>query len=107
VPKEPGFFERLLNTTINSGDSASDTDLDGLSDNDEQKKYNTDPAKADSDGDMLTDREEALVYKTDPLRADTDGDSTSDGQEIKDRHNPLDSNPKAEWPPRPGEFASN
>ncbi len=105
--KKAGFFERLLNNTISSGDSALDTDLDGLSDNDEEKKYNTNVAKADTDGDMLTDREEALVYKTDPLKADTDSDSTNDGQEIKDRHNPLDSNPNAEWPPKPGEFASN
>ncbi len=105
--KKTGFFERLLNGVTNTGDTVADTDLDGLSNNDEQEKYKTDPVKADTDADMLTDREEVLVYKTDPLKADTDSDSMGDGQEIKDRRNPLDSNPKAEWPPRPAEFASN
>ena len=34
APKQ-GFFERLLNGAINSGDSTADDDLDGLSDDDE------------------------------------------------------------------------
>ncbi|MDD5223772.1 MAG: MopE-related protein [bacterium] len=36
----------------------------------------------DSDGDGLTDQEETLVYFTNPLNADSDGDGMRDGDEI-------------------------
>jgi hypothetical protein len=37
----------------------------------------------DSDGDGLTDDEEITVYRTDPNNADTDGDSITDGNEVE------------------------
>jgi Malectin domain/Bacterial TSP3 repeat len=36
----------------------------------------------DTDGDGLTDEEERTIYGTDPTRADTDGDGINDGTEI-------------------------
>lgn len=46
------------------------------------------PSSKDSDLDGLTDVEENL-YGTDPQKADTDGDSYLDGQEIVNGYNPL------------------
>ncbi|MBW2738102.1 MAG: fibronectin type III domain-containing protein [Deltaproteobacteria bacterium] len=37
----------------------------------------------DSDGDGLTDDDEIAVYKTDPNNADTDGDGITDGNEVE------------------------
>jgi hypothetical protein len=47
-----------------------------------------------------------MVYKTDPNKTDTDGDGMSDADEIKNRRDPLNNNPEAEWPPRPTNLAS-
>lgn len=66
----------------------SDTDDDGLSD-EEEEKYGTDPQKADTDGDGLWDGAEVNNAGTDPLRADTDGDRVNDSQEIEQKRDPL------------------
>ncbi len=102
----PSFFERLLGTPENSGPSTTDDmDRDGLDDK-EESAAGTDAASADTDGDGLNDREETLVYKTDPRQKDSDGDNTSDGDEIRQRRDPKNSNPDAEWPPRPSQFST-
>lgn len=67
--------------------SATDQDLDGLTDV-EEKKYGTDPKKADTDGDGITDKDEITIYHTNPLKADTDGDGVKDGEEVRRGTNP-------------------
>jgi len=66
----------------------TDSDLDGLT-NDEEKKLGTDPNKSDTDNDGLLDKDEINIYKTDPLKADTDGDGYTDGYEVRHHMNPL------------------
>ena len=77
--------ETVLGTDI----TKKDTDGDGLTDSEEAKVYNTDSNKTDTDGDGLPDYDEVKIYKTDPLKTDTDGDTYSDGQEVKTGYNPL------------------
>lgn len=64
------------------GSVVNDTDGDGLSDDDENDVYFTDPNNPDTDGDGLEDGEEVNDFDTDPLAFDTDGDGLSDGDEI-------------------------
>jgi hypothetical protein len=59
----------------------SDTDGDGLIDNDERDKYGTDRLKADTDGDALNDGAE-ISLGTDPRDTDTDNDNLLDGDEV-------------------------
>jgi hypothetical protein len=59
----------------------SDTDGDGLIDNDERDKYGTDRLKADTDGDALNDGAE-ISLGTNPKVTDTDGDGLLDGDEV-------------------------
>lgn len=68
--------------------SASDQDLDGVSDKDEEK-YKTSAVSVDTDEDGLTDSQEIYIYKTDPLKADTDGDGSADGYEVRRGTNPI------------------
>jgi hypothetical protein len=68
--------------------TVTDSDLDGLT-NDEEKKLGTDPEKSDTDNDGLLDKDEINIYKTDPLKADTDGDGKTDGFEARHRTDPL------------------
>jgi|WetSurMetagenome_2_1015567.scaffolds.fasta_scaffold68112_2 hypothetical protein len=68
--------------------TVTDSDLDGLT-NDEEKKLGTDPEKSDTDNDGLLDKDEINIYKTDPLKADTDGDGKTDGYEARHRTDPL------------------
>jgi hypothetical protein len=79
--------ENIGGGEINQVIQPEDSDLDGLSD-EEEIKLGTDINNADSDNDNLFDREEAVVYKTDPLNSDTDGDKYSDGQEVQGGYNP-------------------
>jgi hypothetical protein len=46
----------------------------------------------DSDGDGLSDDEENNIYGTDPNNPDTDGDGISDGDEVQNGTDPLDRN---------------
>ncbi|PNY79255.1 hypothetical protein CVO96_20285 [Deinococcus koreensis] len=75
----------------------TDTDGDGVSDQDEQAGYDvilkaageqigtphvaSDPLRADSDGDGLGDKQERALF-TDPQRADTDSDGLGDRDEV-------------------------
>ena len=70
--------------------AGTDSDGDGLSDDEERYIYQSDPARADSDGDGLTDSEE-LVYMQGRWTVDVDGDglnifrdSDSDGDNLDD-----------------------
>ena len=66
----------------NTGNNGTDTDGDGLTDQEEITRYNTDPFNADSDGDGLTDGLEINLYSTNPNSIDSDNDGLTDGQEI-------------------------
>ena len=77
-----------LATTTPPVSNLTDTDGDGLTD-EEENNLGTNINKVDTDGDGLPDYEEVKVYGTDPLKADTDGDGHNDGEEIKNGYNPL------------------
>jgi len=59
-----------------------DSDRDGLSDDQENNLYHTNPDRSDSDYDGLNDYEEVKIYNTNPNNPDTDGDGTNDKDEI-------------------------
>ena len=69
-----------------------DSDGDGISDDDENLVYFTNPNSADSDGDNLSDNEEITLYGTNPIIADTDSDGFDDGFEVETGYNPLSIN---------------
>ncbi len=58
--------------------AGQDTDLDGISDLDEQTIYGTNPNEPDTDGDGLTDWQEIMIG-TDPADPDTDNGGQCDG----------------------------
>ena len=101
---ESGFSEELAYTipTLPSPPSSTDTDGDGILDNDELDIYGTDPDQADTDGDGINDGEEleywgdewGLDYDKDGLAnlldQDSDGDGRSDGYEIDNGSMPSD-----------------
>ena len=90
-PAAPAATEISTTTTASESVSQpSDTDQDGLTD-EEERQLGTNPNSIDSDGDGLYDREEVKVYDTDPLAADSDGDGFSDGQEVSSGYNPKGS----------------
>ncbi|HMO04618.1 MAG TPA: hypothetical protein PKC67_07040 [Kiritimatiellia bacterium] len=78
--------EYIYRTNPNS----SDTDGDGLSDQEEVFTHGTNPASTDTDGDGLSDFAELNDYLTDPKAWDSDGDGIDDGEEIENGTNPLD-----------------
>ena len=86
-------IDKLETRHVTSDPELTDTDDDGLSD-DEERAANTDPSRKDTDGDGLNDYDELRVYKSSPSSKDTDGDATSltssipnanlfDGEEVK------------------------
>lgn len=66
----------------------TDKDLDGLTDA-EEAKLGTDPNNSDTDKDGLMDNDEIKIYKTNPLKADTDADGKTDGYEVRRGTDPL------------------
>ncbi|MGB9601068.1 MAG: hypothetical protein ACPL7I_10990, partial [Myxococcota bacterium] len=70
------------------GDACEDSDGDGLTDEEEIKKYHTSPSKRDTDGDGLEDKIE-VIWRTDPNKWDTDGDCVFDGDEVRFHTDPL------------------
>jgi outer membrane protein OmpA-like peptidoglycan-associated protein len=102
--KHDGFFEIMVGLTYGHSKKSkpvekvisppkvviADTDGDGLNDDVELSKYNTDPKVADTDKDGLNDGDEVVKHKTDPLQSDTDGDGLKDDEEIsKHKTDPL------------------
>ncbi len=89
---------------VHSAPSRTDSDLDGLSDKQEQA-LGTDPNLKDSDDDGVTDADEVNGYavtvhypgqaattktvKTDPLSRDSDGDAFPDGAERRAQTDPV------------------
>lgn len=69
-------------TAKRSWNGKTDSDGDGIGDDDEINTYHTDPHKTDTDGDGLTDFQEVFIYKTNPNKPDTDGDGLYDGEEV-------------------------
>jgi len=61
----------------------SDTDDDGLSDNDELRTHNTKLDDQDTDDDGSSDFEEVMTNMSDPLEPDTDFDGVIDGQDAE------------------------
>ncbi len=77
-------YSYLTNPTL------TDTDSDGLTDEQEIKTYGTDPIlDADKDKDGLTDAEEVITYSTNPSSADSDDDLMPDKWEVDYGLNPL------------------
>lgn len=74
IAVEEYLFSKYTNPIV------TDTDGDGISDDDETSIYGTDPNDADSDDDGLNDGDE-LGAGTNPLNPDSDGDGLSDGSD--------------------------
>lgn len=68
----------------------SDTDSDGLTDNQEIFTYNCDPNNSDTDKDGLNDGIEINTYNTNPLKNDSDDDFIPDLYEVNNSLNPND-----------------
>ncbi|MEA2088513.1 MAG: hypothetical protein U9O55_01560 [Patescibacteria group bacterium] len=79
-----------------------DTDGDGLVDS-EEIKLGTDPLNIDTDGDGIIDGADGgKFFKTDPLNPDTDGDGYLDGEEIRMGYDPTKKNSHMPAGPPPG-----
>jgi hypothetical protein len=110
----------LFRIGLVSANNLTDTDKDGVPDQDEINIYKTNPGKADTDGDGFNDREELikgfsplnpqpiklenndydhdglsdrmeLNFHTDLTNPDSDNDGFKDGEEIKKGYDPLKS----------------
>jgi outer membrane protein OmpA-like peptidoglycan-associated protein len=78
-----GWFNFGLGLVFTGKGGRTDSDRDGLWDDDEEDIYKTDPENPDTDGDGLKDGEEVKTYNTDPKNPDTDDDTLKDGDEVK------------------------
>lgn len=68
--------------------ASTDSDADGISDENEILKTGTDPKNKDSDNDGIGDGIEVL-YRMNPLDADMDNDGVNDGVEIQQGTDPF------------------
>lgn len=87
IPAAADVSAKMNNDKILFGESV-DSDKDGLDDV-REKEIGTDPKKSDTDEDGLNDNDEVIIWKTNPLVIDTDGDTYKDGEEVKNGYNPL------------------
>jgi len=85
-----GKFAQDGSIAIMQPGATSDSDNDGVADNDEIIN-GTDPFDADSDNDGLNDGAEQQAG-TDAKNPDSDGDGLSDGEEVSNGLDPLDAN---------------
>ncbi|MEI8139805.1 MAG: outer membrane beta-barrel protein [bacterium] len=77
-----GLTDDEENNTYGTNPHDPDTDHDGLGDFEEVRKYKTDPLNPDTDFDGLKDGAEVYNYHTEPLMRDTDGGGVADGHEV-------------------------
>ncbi len=84
------FGDRTATTGNFVYSARSDSDQDGLSDDDELTIHDTDPNNPDSDGDGLVDGDEVNIHGSSPSIVDTDGDGFSDPEEVALGLNPAD-----------------
>ena len=95
-------YDPLDSSSNSYSGEPEDSDGDGLSDEEENDVYFTDPYSEDTDGDGMTDGDEISGYAvilaldetvlevtTDPLNPDTDGDELFDGWERHYGFNPV------------------
>lgn len=92
---ESGYSEQLAYTI-----PVTDSDGDGISDNDEINIYGTDPNKSDTDDDGISDGEE-LSFWGDQWNMDNDGDGLinlldpdPDGKDVNGGNDPSESDPE-------------
>lgn len=83
ISRNDGYWSAIAQVVYNFRDDIQDSDGDGLTDEEEENIYKTNPFDPDTDKDGLNDGEEVKQYKTDPLNPDTDGDALKDGDEVK------------------------
>lgn len=79
---QDGLTNEEENNIYQTNPNQSDTDKDGLTDKEEVREFFTNPNMLDSDADGLIDSEEVRAYLTNPHLADTDADGLTDGQEV-------------------------
>ncbi len=72
-----------------SGDPVTNVVFDEISLTGPQIPNINNPAGADDDGDGLSNEDEELIYGTDPNNPDTDGDGINDGDEVAMGTDPL------------------
>jgi hypothetical protein len=75
---------------------AQDSDMDGLTDDEELFVYFTDPFDPDTDSDGLWDGHEVFIWMTDPLDPDTDMDGLWDSDEVF-FYGTDPNNPDSDW----------
>lgn len=83
-----GLSDQDETSKYRTNPNAKDTDKDGLMDNEEIFETKSNPTRKDSDGDALSDFDEVREYHTNPMRRDSDGDGRSDYDEIQAGTNP-------------------
>lgn len=88
VPSSSQPAKNKTDAVLFGAASVADTDLDGLSDQ-EEALAGTDAGKPDTDGDSLSDGDEVKIWHTNPLKKDTDGDSYPDATEIAGGYSPV------------------
>ncbi|MBI4435457.1 hypothetical protein HY630_02200 [Candidatus Uhrbacteria bacterium] len=93
----PVVEEEVVEEEEESVVSRTDTDKDGLTD-EEEAEFGTSARSEDTDSDGLFDPEEIRTWETDPLNPDTDGDGYLDGGEVSAGYNPNGDGPLREAP---------
>ncbi len=77
-----GLSDDFEQKTLGFDANTNDTDGDGLSDRFEYQFAGTDPGVPDTDNDGLTDYQEIKIFETNPRAPDTDFDGLSDYEEV-------------------------
>lgn len=83
VPPQGVWDQMTWDEDVWAFDPNTDSDNDGLFDEDEYELYRTNPFNADTDSDGIVDGAEVNFFGTNPLSADTDGDGLTDAKEME------------------------